>query len=379
MNNVTIHPTISVIIPVYNTEKYLRRCLDSIVAQTYKDFECILVDDGSTDGSDKICDEYAAKDNRFKVFHKKNGGVSSARNIGIAHANGEWLYFCDSDDILHDTESLTNLFKLANDADMAVGSYIALDDNDKDVTDTLEFIKPFVGLLSGKEYISEHIEPKLHIGYIGFLWNKLFRQDIIEKNKLRFDPDIKYAEDLLFITQYVCSPDCHKIAINNNLKIYEYYQHFGSAMANIHKHYNPAFFTDFIAYERIMDIIHNNFHDHVLDVSMKRLFCIQGLLHLDMMENSQYSNFSQREYIKSKIQHFKEYRRSLTTYSLIKMKEYAISLPIDERVVVTNKFLHSKDCHYLDLNYKWKLAWLLSHIAGKRGLNLIKNQINFNS
>lgn len=370
---------ISIIIPVYNTEAYLQKCLDSIASQSYEDWECILVDDGSNDGSPSICDEYVKNDNRFKVVHKDNEGVSTSRNVGLENATGDWIYFCDSDDKLHDAESLTNLLKLANNADLAVGSYIALDDNDKDVTDTLESIKTFVGLLSGKEYMSEHMEPKLHIGYIGFLWNKLFRRDIIKKNKLRFDPDIKYAEDLLFITQYVCSPDCHKIAINNNLKIYEYYQHSSSAMANIRKHYNPAFFTDFIAYERIMDIIHNYFHDHVLDVSMKRQFCIQGLLHLDMMENSQYSNFSQREYIKSKIQCLKEYRRSLTTYSLIKMKKYAISLPINERIVVTNKFLHSKDCHYLDLNYKWKLAWLLSHIAGKRGLNIIKNQMNFNS
>lgn len=92
------NPTISIIIPIYNTEKYLRRCLDSIVAQTYKDFECIIVDDGSTDGSGKICDEYVAKDNRFKVFHKKNGGVSSARNLGLDNAKGEYIAFCDADD-----------------------------------------------------------------------------------------------------------------------------------------------------------------------------------------------------------------------------------------------------------------------------------------
>lgn len=374
-----LNPTISIIVPVYNTEKYLQRCLESIAAQTYKDFECILVDDGSTDGSDKICDEYAAKDNRFKVFHKKNGGVSSARNIGIAHANGEWLYFCDSDDKLHDGESLTNLFKLANDADMAVGSYIAPDDNGKDVTDTLESIKPFVGILSGKEYISEHMEPKLHIGYIGFLWNKLFRRDIIEKNKLRFEADIKYAEDLLFITQYVCSSDCHKIAIDNNLKIYEYYQYSGSAMANIRRHYNTAFFTDFIAYERIVDVIHNSYHDKALDIVTQNKLCMQGLWHLDMMEHSQYIDLSQWKYIESKIKCLKGYNKIITIYSLGKMKENALSLPINERVVVTNKYLHSKDCHYTYLNYKWKLAWLLSHIAGKRGLNLIKNQMNFNS
>lgn len=88
------NPTISIIIPVYNTEKYLRRCLDSIVAQTYKDFECILVDDGSTDNSGKICDEYAVKDNRFKSYHNTNGGPSKARNFGIEVSRGGVSAFC---------------------------------------------------------------------------------------------------------------------------------------------------------------------------------------------------------------------------------------------------------------------------------------------
>ncbi len=76
-------PTVSVIVPVYNTEKYLRRCLDSILAQTFTDWECLIIDDGSTDASPAICDEYAARDSRFRVFHKANGGVSSARNVGL--------------------------------------------------------------------------------------------------------------------------------------------------------------------------------------------------------------------------------------------------------------------------------------------------------
>lgn len=84
---------ISIIIPIYNTEKYLWRCLDSIVAQTYKDFECIMVDDGSTDNSGKICDEYAVKDNRFKAYHKQNGGTSSARNVGLDNTKGEYIVF----------------------------------------------------------------------------------------------------------------------------------------------------------------------------------------------------------------------------------------------------------------------------------------------
>ncbi len=91
-------PKISVIIPVYNTEKYLRRCIDSVLAQTYQDFELLLIDDGSKDSSGAICDEYAEKDTRVKVFHKENGGVSSSRNVGLEHARGEWITFVDADD-----------------------------------------------------------------------------------------------------------------------------------------------------------------------------------------------------------------------------------------------------------------------------------------
>lgn len=91
---------ISVIVPVYNVENYLCKCVDSIINQTYNNLEIILVDDGSTDGSASICDEYVLKDSRVKVIHKENGGVSSARNIGIAEASGEYICFVDSDDWL---------------------------------------------------------------------------------------------------------------------------------------------------------------------------------------------------------------------------------------------------------------------------------------
>lgn len=91
-------PLVTVIIPVYNAENTLARCVDSILAQTFTDFELLLIDDGSRDGSAALCDEYAKKDGRVRVFHKENGGVSSARNVGLDNAQGEWLCFCDSDD-----------------------------------------------------------------------------------------------------------------------------------------------------------------------------------------------------------------------------------------------------------------------------------------
>lgn len=95
-----MNPIISIIVPVYNGDKYLSRCVDSILNQTFQDWELLLVDDGSTDKSGEICDEYAIKDKRIKAFHKKNGGVSSARNYGIKHIEGEWIMFCDADDEL---------------------------------------------------------------------------------------------------------------------------------------------------------------------------------------------------------------------------------------------------------------------------------------
>lgn len=106
-------PKISVIVPVYNVQKYLSRCIDSILAQTFTDFELLLINDGSKDNSGKMCDEYAKKDTRIHVFHKENGGVSSARNLGLENVQGEWITFIDSDDYLN-INFLSNLIKYDN-------------------------------------------------------------------------------------------------------------------------------------------------------------------------------------------------------------------------------------------------------------------------
>lgn len=363
---------ISIIIPVYNTERYFRRCLDSIASQSFKDWECILVDDGSTDGSQAICDEYAKKDCRFIVIHKDNEGVSAARNVGLKYAAGDWIYFCDSDDRLHDEYSLSNLLELSEHADLAVCSYVALDDHNKCITDYIRLDKPFIGELSGDQYFYKRLVSDLNLDYVGFLVTKLFRRSIIEKNNLHFAKDIKYAEDLLFVTQYVCSSDCCNIAINQSMIVYDYYQHENSAMGKLGKQYNSAFFTDFIAYERVLDIVHNYYHDKALNNAMQTKFCLQGLCHLDMMKDSHYPNMSQRDYIKRKIRRLKEYSRAETIHSLGKMRNYTLTLPVDERAKITNEYLHSRHCHYAYLNYRWKIVWIISHIAGEKGLKLIK-------
>ena len=133
---------ISVIVPVYNVEKYLERCVKSIVAQTYKDLEILLIDDGSTDKSGKMCDEFLQTDSRIKVFHKQNGGLSDARNYGIEHSAGEFISFVDSDDYI-DEKMLETLHRLIteNDADLAVCSAMDVFEG-KEVTQVKE-IKEF--------------------------------------------------------------------------------------------------------------------------------------------------------------------------------------------------------------------------------------------
>ena len=103
-------PMISVIVPVYNAEKYLQRCVDSILKQSFTDFEVLLIDDGSHDRSGELCDEYGEKDNRVRVFHKENGGVSSARNVGLDNASGEYISFVDADDYLETNAMSDSLF-----------------------------------------------------------------------------------------------------------------------------------------------------------------------------------------------------------------------------------------------------------------------------
>lgn len=182
---------ISVIIPVYNNEKYLCDCIESILAQTYRNIQIIAIDDGSTDKSGEILDQYAKKDNRVEVHHIQNSGVSTARNIGLKHALGEYITFVDSDDTvaLDMYEVLLNQFYM-NDVDIVHSGYekIRLDGTSKPVLGTNE------------KYCFDCVEGLLHFIkgdlFTGALWNKIYKRSILEN--LSFDANIKINEDVLF-------------------------------------------------------------------------------------------------------------------------------------------------------------------------------------
>lgn len=187
---------ISVIIPVYNTEKYLRKCIDSVKNQTYKDLEILLIDDGSTDSSALICDEYAEKDERIQVWHRKNRGVSDSRNYGLSKSHGEWISFIDSDDWI-DLDMYRILISLAERTESSTVCCGAYQGDNRETTKR-NIWRQFEGneiIYKDKEALAEVIRQS------GTLWNKLLNGDCARK--ILFRTDIRYAEDTLYLAEYL--------------------------------------------------------------------------------------------------------------------------------------------------------------------------------
>ena len=220
---------ITIIVPIYKVETYLRRCVDSILAQTFKDFECILVDDGSPDGCGEICDEYAKKDKRVQVIHKENGGVSDARNVGIDAAKGEYLYFVDADDYLDDCllETVVKLLD-GNNYEMVCFNFRMINVEGKTI-----YMSNFPGMehrISSESEYLDFICDKFEF-YIG--WSpctRVFKADIIKQHGLYFvDRKEIFAEDLLFVLEYLLY--VNKIKVVRNV-MYNYAMWEGSYTVN---------------------------------------------------------------------------------------------------------------------------------------------------
>ncbi len=201
---------ISIIVPVYNVEKYLLQCIDSICSQTFSDFELILVDDGSLDRSGEICDKYALQDNRVKVIHKPNGGVSSARNTGLDNAQGEYVMFCDSDDYAEPQwcEELLNMIQKHPESWCFCGCH-CVDANDKIFKSNCVYNKECnYQILSMSEYWNIY-----KTNYSALLWIRIFNNEIIKKYNIRFDENMSVSEDVLFNLEY--GKHCNEFAIVN--------------------------------------------------------------------------------------------------------------------------------------------------------------------
>ena len=193
-----MQPKISVIIPVYNGAKYLSRCVDSLQKQTFSDFEVIFIDDGSVDDSRKILDEYAKKDKRVTVIHKKNHGVSAARNDGIKAATGEYIHFLDVDDEI-DFDYYERMINYAGDIDILCSGFVS---NSKYSDNLIYNHEHHLTTLFGKLFWTQCLVKS-------FVWRYLFKMDFIKKNNLFFDISLISQEDAVFVLR--------AFAVSNNV------------------------------------------------------------------------------------------------------------------------------------------------------------------
>ncbi|MBU4580269.1 glycosyltransferase [Patescibacteria group bacterium] len=203
--NVLVKGMISVIIPVYNAERYLRQCLESIINQNYKNIEAILTDDGSTDDSGRMCDEYAFKDKRVTVIHTDNKGPAAARNKGIENSKGEFIFFIDADDFI-DSDALSLLIESYNKhkADIIIGDF-------KKIKNGIIEKKENISLLSDKLLTNQDIidysrlylkKPNRHLLF-AFSWGRLFKASIIKDKNISFNPNLHTFEDVAFNFDYL--------------------------------------------------------------------------------------------------------------------------------------------------------------------------------
>lgn len=216
-------PLVSIIIPVYNVEKYLKPCVTSVLLQTYKNIEVLLIDDGSTDNSGIICDNYSTCDSRVSVFHKVNGGVSSARNFGLSKSKGKYICFVDSDDVVEEAmieNMLHNAIKYDSDISCCQLTVIEIDGTLRSLA------KGKCGLYNKKEVISLYFTDQFIKDQMYGPVNKLFKREVIENKTFK---QYRLGEDILFIFEVLL--DCNKIYISDYVGYY-YKHREGSAMTS---------------------------------------------------------------------------------------------------------------------------------------------------
>lgn len=304
-------PLISVIVPVYKVEPYLERCVNSILSQTFRDFELILVDDGSPDKCPQMCDEFAQKDERITVIHKENGGVSSARNEGIKAAKGEYIWFVDSDDSI-EPDSLCFLAEKIEKTHQDLYVFNA------DINEYIEV------------YDLDDFYNKYYFKYVfGFgPCNKLYLTGIIKDNHLRFDTEETIGEDLLFNIGVYCN--VMSIAVYNH-NLYNYIQRENSAMNTQSK---ERHINQMRLFEKIKKILNGKVSDETLAI----LF----IMHLvSGLNQSRAGGLSGKEY------------REL-------MKKYKAESGFDKKVLKTalNKFLDNEEASLLG-RIRMKLMFLV--------------------
>ena len=228
--------TISIIVPVYNAENVLETCVDSIFAQSFPDWELLLIDDGSKDASPALCDRLAERDARVRVYHKENGGVSSARNRGIREAAGEYVFFADSDDTLV-PRTLEVLYQAAQEtaAEMVVCGFTYYVEHSGEVVDNIP-AQAFCG--GGREYLQDRFLADFQREFFNPPWNKLIRKSLLWENRILFGEEFAICEDMAFSMQTL--EKCIRICVIPEALYCYHYKEAENLVNRFHANYYEA-------------------------------------------------------------------------------------------------------------------------------------------
>ena len=192
-------PKVSIVMPLYNKEAFVSNSIESVLRQSFSDYELIIINDGSTDGSGAIADSYGLKDSRIHVLTIENAGVSNARNVGLSNSKGEWIQFLDADDTI-EADYLEKAISLLNDnpADILFSDFTMVDENETVVKEVLSGKQ---GICNSKQLCDNYMKLQDQNGFFGYISNKLFRRDVLSRSGAKFSTLIKLAEDLDFYSQ----------------------------------------------------------------------------------------------------------------------------------------------------------------------------------
>ena len=289
------YPSLSIIVPIFNAAIYLEPCLTALISLPIENKEIILIDDGSSDNSYEICKRYQKDHKGIYVISKKNSGVSSARNEGIKVAKGEYIYFCDADDIIKGISIIELLSYNSGNIDLLVGGYKKIESSDKEIIFLPSKILKEVSPLDYSFKLFNFIG----IGYQGYLWNKIFKTDIIKQHNIKFVENISYNEDRLFILKYLSF--CQGNILLSPLVIYDYFVRSSSAMGKIRSKDSYFKFEDDLEAFNLMYEEAKRFNNQTLLYLIKRGIVNSGRVNLNLIKNFSQDKNIDSERIKSKV------------------------------------------------------------------------------
>ena len=329
-----MRPHVSIIMPVYNTGHILRNTIDSILCQTYANFELLIIDDGSIDISKDICDEYALKDNRIKVFHKINGGICNSRNFGLINARGKYVTFCDHDDIYDPTlldKALTAMIKY--DADVVKFRFYSIN-----MQKNSKWELPLWKGNNVIENIDSHLLKLDNLYYYDTIWTFMYILDVLKKNNIIFDEHFLHGgEDFDFNIRLL--PYIKKMVIIPDILYIHYYRNELSTSAKLYPDILNNFIKQIYAFNSIILKLNINVNDYLLEYNISFSNRIRGYISYACKMHYNYTYI-----IKGLNQMHKDYL--LSDYSL-KMKNWLLLLPNIKDFI----------CMYLFVKGKYRLLY----------------------